>query len=149
MATRSPVSLRASSPPEPDVPGLMIIHNIDDSDTQSPDQNVEQPSPALKVVPLAKSFSTPASSPVSQRASSPLLTDEPAGLNVQLFTPLPLISPPGSVHAISETASVHPVAVLLPPIPILDLSPCDRKEETAKKTSFNDGNSDSRAVYDI
>ncbi|XP_065652483.1 Golgi-specific brefeldin A-resistance guanine nucleotide exchange factor 1 isoform X4 [Hydra vulgaris] len=160
LATRSPASLRASSPPEPDVPRLMTIHNLEDGDsvqilrTHSPEQNIESSS-SLKVgsvsltKPLLDIVSTPASSPVSQRASSPLLTDEPSGLNVQLFTPLPLISPPGSVHAVSETTNVHPVAILLPPIAMLELSPNDRKEESSKKILFNDGNTDVRAVFDI
>lgn len=59
---------------------------------------------------------TPANSPISQRAASPLLSDEPPSLNITLHTPLPHISPPGSAHAIRDNQQVHPIPILLPPM---------------------------------
>lgn len=99
---------------------------------------------------------TPANSPISQRAASPLLSDEPPSLNITLHTPLPHISPPGSAHAIRDNQQVHPIPILLPPMSsltgltpshspkgvqgspehtVLQMSPTVEKKEYSQKTS--------------
>lgn len=142
IATQSPVTIRATSPPEPDIPSGMTMHSteqttgvMDDTVATAPavveavaaSNETEVPQPSNEPIPgqineQKQLPSTPVKSDVKpvlspERAASPLMTDDPlTHLNIKLHAPLPHLSPPGSVHAIHESQPVHPVPILLPPI---------------------------------
>lgn len=144
IATRSPVSMRAVIPPEPDEPGVMTMHaegdNIVRTASTEPSTPVEDTTDKTIIqTPVkgtisnnselsANTLSTPTAALTStiaaaaDRASSPLLsTEDPPHMNIQLIAPLPALTPPGNVIPIHDNQSAHPIPILLPPIQSLTL----------------------------
>lgn len=144
IATRSPISMRAVIPPEPEAPGVMTIHNQDeisycsteetsegvsniaDSNKEvivpvSSDETVNNAPESTTIEPPPEMPET-VSSVTSEPTLSPLLSKDPPSLNnVQLTVPLPHLSPPGSVIPIHENTKTHPIPVVLPPMQSLTL----------------------------
>uniref|UniRef100_A0A7M5X4G9 SEC7 domain-containing protein n=1 Tax=Clytia hemisphaerica TaxID=252671 RepID=A0A7M5X4G9_9CNID len=163
VATQSPVSIRAISPPEPDIPLGMTMHTTDENQgVQEQEDGHVSPVPVQESVterppspepptqsmsdfqsitpstPQRSAGTSPLMSP--ERAASPLLADDPLShLNIKLHAPLPVLSPPGSVQPIHETQPAHPVPILLPSFNSLQTLGSPRQSENSLTTSATEG----------
>merc|ERR1719427_2316983 len=137
IATRSPVTMRAVIPPEPEAPGAMIIHSDDEISRNNPEPPAAPTTEATATEPEADTESTTTVTPVvspsvddsptksscpsipstpdalkmpsaSDRSLSPLLPDDPPIANIQLVAPLPHLSPPGNVIPIHDNSRQQP-----------------------------------------